>query len=549
MRRFCLSACFGFRACFGFAALALGPTGFAQVDIGQLGAAQRYDSEPLNPGNGGLDPALWQGVSAGQASAAIETVDISALSELPYRFMRRVLLSAGVPPEGDERARDQYLAVKTRAKLQLQDYTALNSLSDLQNPQQRQARFRVELALASGDKTAACRESDREIDNRSAPFWMQMRIICHIIRGEEAAAELTLNLMRSRDDINPDFIGLSDTALGLRSKPPQNWAKGNPVLEALSALISPDEAATVNDYTALALDAQTEPNARLEAMFKTKNRLTPQQIQAVMSALLYDTDDLAGGASFDIDTALAGLQSESTRAKSTAQLFNLAANYSDPQSAAQAVAALLNLSETAGYTPQMTQLLSDALPFISPEDQARLDARRFSWAALRRGDLSTLRGLYQGLDENDPLRGRIALTSDALGNGFLLGPLGLDIETRLDSNGAARDHALRDAVIGLALGAQMSEKSAAAFYQYDSQEPINPLRLAAINSAAKSGARALVLMQVAQSMGAREVADLSTLEVYTYIAALSEAGLSREAGELAAYDFMSRIPDAPEPRE
>jgi len=61
---------------------------YAQVDVGQLGAAQRYDSEPLNQSNGGLDPALWQGVSAQQAGVAIGDVNLAELSELPQSFTR-----------------------------------------------------------------------------------------------------------------------------------------------------------------------------------------------------------------------------------------------------------------------------------------------------------------------------------------------------------------------------------------------------------------------------------------------------------------------------
>jgi hypothetical protein len=38
------------------------------------------------------------------------------------------------------------------------------------------------------------------------------------------------------------------------------------------------------------------------------------------------------------------------------------------------------------------------------------------------------------------------------------------------------------------------------------------------------------------------VTDLSELEIYSYVSALSDAGLAREAGELAAYDFLSRVP-------
>ncbi len=539
MRRFLLSS----TLC--LAALSVGIIADGQVVVDQLNAAQQYDSEPLNPSNGGLDPALWQGVTASQASVALEAVDYDALSELPYMFMRRVLLSAGVPPQGDNAARAEYLAVKTQAKLQLQDYTALNSLSNPQNPQQRQAQFRAKLALASGDIAAACDESDREIDKRGAAFWMEMRIICHIIRNEGPAAELTLNLMRSRDDASSDFVALADTALGLRKAAPKKISQNTATTTALQTLINKDAAITVNDNLALAVDVQRDPNARLEAMFKTKNRLTVAQVKSIFSSFILTNDGLAGGVNFDIDTALDGLNDDKIRAKSAGQLFAMSMDYGNPQELGRAVAALLKLSGDAGYGPQMMRVLSDALPFISYEDQAQLDALGFSWAAIRRSDLSALRGLYQALDPNDPLRGRIALASDALGNGFLLGELGLDIETRLLADEAAQDDARRDALIGLALGARMSDAASTAFHAYNGRDSINPLHLAQINSAAAANARAALLIEIAKSIGGRELSELSKLEIYSYIKALSTAGLPREAGELAAYDFMSRITDNP----
>ena len=179
------------------------------------------------------------------------------------------------------------------------------------------------------------------------------------------------------------------------------------------------------------------------------------------------------------------------------------------------------MSETVDYVPQMTRLLGESIPFVSAEDQARLDARRFTWAALRRGDLSTLRGLYQALDPDDPLAGRIALASDALGNGFLLGQLGTDIQTRLNGEGPVQANALRDALIGFALGAQMSDASFDAFKAYNAAETINPAVLAQLKSAADSGARAHLLIMIAETIGDRDVTDLSNLEIYSYIAALS----------------------------
>jgi len=117
------------------------------------------------------------------------------------------------------------------------------------------------------------------------------------------------------------------------------------------------------------------PDARLAAVFKSGRTLRPEQVKSIMSELQFSNADLAGeGTSFDVESALTGLQGTLTRTKSVAQLYTFAANLSDPVSSAQAVAALLNFSETVDYVPQMTELLSETLPFISADKQAELDA-------------------------------------------------------------------------------------------------------------------------------------------------------------------------------
>ena len=515
------------------------------VEIGQLNAAQSYDVGPLGPNNGGLDPALWQGVSAARASAQIQAVNVTDLSELPRRFMRRVLLSAGVPPQGDQDAQVAYIQASTTAKLQLGDYLALQSLSDPQNPLQREAQFRADLALAAGDKDAACNESDREIENRTAPYWMQMRIMCHIMRDESAAAELTLNLMREQDDKDDGFIATADYVLGLASNPPDNIVSASLVLNALTSLSEKGNAAvSPSAAAALALSENAAPDERLAALFKSERRLSPEQVKSVMTSLLQLDQGLAGGVSFDIDTALAGLGNSTTQTRSVAQLYSLAASFNDANASAQANAALLDFSKRVNFTPQMTDILAESLPFMSAQAKAQHGAERFAWAALRRGDLSSLGGIYRELDENDPLAGRIARASDALGNGFLLGQLGLDIETRLSGKAAVRKEAVRDALIALALGAQLSDVAENALEDYARTDRLNPVALARLNATAKAGSRASTLLYVAQAMGSRSSTDLSGLEIYSYISALSQAGLTREAGELAAFDFLSRIDKA-----
>ena len=512
------------------------------VDVSQLDAAQSFDTGPLNPSNGGLDPALWQGLSAERAQRYISAANDQNLSELPSAFFRRILLSAGVPPQGEAEQISAFDKARTQAQLKLGDRLALENLSNPQNPLQRDAVFRTQLALSSGDNQAACSEADREIDNRGAPFWMQMRIICHIMREETAAAELTLNLLRDQDGADPNFTSLANHVLGLRKNPPTDLPQGDPLIDTLGSLDTDGAVQTEASYAAAALSDATLADDRLVAMFKAKDRLSKEQVKSILSSLLFSDADLAGGASFDIDSTLAGLQDDSTWTKSVAQAYNLANNTDDPASASQAVAALLNLAETMDYVPQMSRHLSDVIAFIPAARQAQLDAERFAWAALRRGDLSTLASIYRELEAEEPLASRIALASDALGNGFLLGQLGVDIEARLEGEGNVRAQAVRDSLIALALGAQLSDKAALSLEQDDTSETLNPLDLAEMNTLAKSNARAGTLLKVVSSMGERSPSDLSNLEIYSYISALSTAGLTREAGELAAYDFLAHTP-------
>ena len=512
------------------------------VDVSQLGAAQSFNAGPLDASNGGLGPTLWQGITADRAQRYMGSIDGQDLSELPSVFFRRIILSAGVPPQGDADQMAAFDLTRTKAQLKLGDKLALETLSNPQNPLQRDAGFRTQLALSSGNTDAACSEADREIDNRGASFWMQMRIICHIIRDEAAAAELTLNLLREKDDADSNFTGLADHVLGLSKTPPTDLPTGDLLIDTLRSLGSEKSAKSPARYAALALSEESLPDERLDAMFKAKDRLSTEQVSSILSTLLYSDLELAGGTSFDIESALAGLQEAITFTKSVAQTYNLATSFNDPASSSQAVAALLTLSETRDYLPQMSNHLRDSIAFIPAARQAELDAERFAWVALRRGDLSTLASIYRELDGGDPLASRIALASDALGNGFVLGQLGLDIETRLDGKGDVRKQAVRDSLIALALGAQLSDKAALSLASEEASERLNPLNLAELNALAKSNARAGTLLKVVASIGERAPNVLSNLEIYSYITALSTAGLTREAGELAAYDFLSRVP-------
>jgi len=144
------------------------------------------------------------------------------------------------------------------------------------------------------------------------------------------------------------------------------------------------------------------------------------QISSIFSQIAYQDDNLAGGTgvdhtSFDLETAKAD-----PTARGMAQLFQLATATGDARSSAQAMALVLERADKDKTFPRFAKLFEADIAIIPAEFQAETNVKLFARAAIERRDVGTLQGLYNAM-EDGPEKSRIALVSDALGNGFNLG--------------------------------------------------------------------------------------------------------------------------------
>jgi hypothetical protein len=514
----------------GATVFAVGSPAFAQtIEQGTLEAPTAFDAGVIDIRTGGLDPNLWQGTSASLATGLIEAAPLQTSDPLIKDMLRAVLLSSGIPPQGDTIDLRRYEAAKLAAVSEISDEAALETLVARTGSAARMPLLQAELALRTGDITTACGLSDTITEGRSKVFWKRLRTLCHLEREEFAAAELTTDLLRSSGFENPAYFALVRVLSGAsKTLPAVNTVK-DPISRALynMAAVQLDAA-----RPGQAFDPAADPDLRLAALFKFAWDLSDAQITQVFSDLAFDPDDIEGSSSFDLASVEADLS-----ARGTAKLFLLAKATGDADSAAKAFALLLRRAPDVPSRQRLMALMDESIQNWPASVQAQSDLGLYARAAVQRGDILTLQGLFAALPEGEE-QARIALAADALGNGFLLGQIGRDIDSRLEASENAR--AKRDALLALALGAQLSEAAANALAGsgFSDGRKLSEGDKAILKANAQSRHSAQLLLRLAPLL---EGSKLSASDLAFVVECLRIAGVSQFAGRLAARDFLDPL--------
>lgn len=504
------------------------------IQQGTLGTAQEFDAGTINFASGGLDPALWSGTNAATAKSLIDAAPIGSKNPLIADMVRTVILTGGVPPQGADTA---YGRARLSAVMRLNDPAALDGVSRRLPELTADSAVRADLALASGDSAAACTMADSVTEGRGEPTWARLRAFCHTVRGEIPAAELTANLLKKSGYEDALFYSLMNRLTGVSKEPLPGDLGADPLYKAMAgALVAGDDEkpsvpVTASAAAALAKDQSADKDLRLSSLFAAGAALSDGDIEGILNGLIYDgveVEDLDAASNFDIDTAMSDKS-----ALGFAQLFQLTKRGSGP-----AMTALLKRAKAAGALPRFANLLT--LEITNLQAGEKIDGLAlYADIAVIQDDIAALQSLFTVLPEGEP-KTRIAFAADAIGQGFRLGTLGQDIESRLGGVGAKGQRALRDALIALSLGAVLSESGAAGLTGAKTLggREIPAGDLAILRSVSKAGSRAETTLRAAK------ILDGSRLNAEGFAAvidALSTAQLNDFAGRLAAQDFLSTL--------
>ncbi len=514
------------------------------LEIGELTQAQAFEPGAADIGGGALSSNLWTGTSADTAEVLIDALPENYSNPVARSLARRVLLSAGAPPLND--ADNSYPVTRMNGIIRLSEMAAAQDIAARSPGLASSEVLKADLALLSGDMSAACQKSDSVIEGRSEPYWMKLRALCHIERSESAAADVTLDLLRNAGEQDPYFERLLRHMTGVPGTPDLAGIPATPLHIAMMGQAGLEWPSGKKPAVAAAqtvFNASVDDATRLAALLAAGPALSDAQIVEIIDSFAPQNTSADTG----LVGSFAGLPAEPNLDTATAdksakgfyQLHNLA-QLGDSNTRLGALIALLRRADQGGGFDRFVRLMTPQLQIIDYTDARGDDLPLLTRAAIVRSDLGALQQIYGALEGNPPAQERIALAADALGNGFFGGNLGTDIDMRLTKPGK-KNRALRDAMLAHALGANLSEPALSAISEkaFFGQTSGN---LFAFELASRKQTIAETALRAAQVLEARPDGNLSDFVLYKVVSGLYQAGLTDEASRLAALDFIQDFP-------
>ena len=283
---------------------------------------------------------------------------------------------------------------------------------------------------------------------------------------------------------------------------------------------------------------------RLEALFEASSALSDRQILEIIEGFQSDTDNpdngLAGGIPgqslvFDLETALSN-----KGAQGFYELYQIST--SGPSEArTPALLALLERTDRKGAFLRFAQLMKPQIKAVDFSLVRYESLPLLIKAAIHQNDLGALQQIYMSLEGNSEAQERVALASDAIGNGFYGGNLGTDIDSRL-SRPATKNRAIRDALLAYALGANLSDTAETVLVEKANLGRYSG-ELFALDDAARRRAQAETALRSANILESSGKDKTPDFVIYKIVEALYQSGLTTQAAQIAAMDFIQDFPE------
>lgn len=184
--------------------------GDGDIQVGTLGGIDSAGLGTLGPATGGFAQDLWQGSERLAIETLLPKLPVATTSPTMNNLARRLLLTAGPLPKGVTRGssilglRLERLYAAGRIGDLDELITRASTLADLETV----APYQAKIYLLNRDYVAACELASRSVEARNNPFWLQLRTFCFVIAGQNAAADLTADLLRERNIENPGFFAM-----------------------------------------------------------------------------------------------------------------------------------------------------------------------------------------------------------------------------------------------------------------------------------------------------------------------------------------------------
>jgi hypothetical protein len=182
----------------------------AAVQIGDLGTLEGPIAGTLDNTNGGLGPTAWQASERDTIVTMLQAVPAATPSAAQRLLMRKVLLTAAVPPPG--RAMVSFNQLRL-TKLLEGGYVA--DAADLARSIRAPMNFDIlrsqtDAMLYAGRDMDACSDITAHRLDSADSFWVELRAFCYAVSGDTGPLDLTRAVIASQGLADPAFVTLLD---------------------------------------------------------------------------------------------------------------------------------------------------------------------------------------------------------------------------------------------------------------------------------------------------------------------------------------------------
>jgi hypothetical protein len=237
----------------------------AQIEDSWLEQVDPWGISYLEDDEPALRTRMWRGARGEDLLALIQEARTKGLSPAEQMLMRRLALSAGQAPEGEDS--DALLAERARIAFELGEAAAAaGQFAELESPDA--AAMAADLNLVLGNEATACGELSTP--GLEGDYWPKLRAVCAALAGNTSGAELAMEMALAQG-VEDSWLSAAIFAMsGVAPKPPKakfdsgiGFVMSNRAFLEVTPDAVPQDRADI--AAAMARRKLTPPDARVKA--------------------------------------------------------------------------------------------------------------------------------------------------------------------------------------------------------------------------------------------------------------------------------------------
>ncbi|HXJ00901.1 MAG TPA: hypothetical protein VNH44_06745, partial [Micropepsaceae bacterium] len=182
----------------------------AAVQVGDLGTLEGPVAGTLDNANGGLGSAAWQASDRDTIVTMLQAVPAATPSAAQRLLMRKVLLTAAVPPPGRATVSFNQLRLTKLLEGGYVDDAADLALR-IQAPMNFDIlRTQTDALLYAGREKEVCSDLTAHRLESAESFWVELRAFCYAVAGDTGPLDLTRAVIGEQGIADPAFLTLLD---------------------------------------------------------------------------------------------------------------------------------------------------------------------------------------------------------------------------------------------------------------------------------------------------------------------------------------------------